>query len=123
MIELTTRLTLSSCVSQLTDFYTSNMLEAIIEHGMDEITVYLCDNDGVQLPYKLHLKPEGSRLEFFEVTHLQAFVLIAEQVVGDIYWQPAYHTRIAKNAMKTSNLFKCALHVCGDYIKFNEKGI
>lgn len=122
-IELTARLTLSNCVSQLTDFYQTTILETIIEHGMQAITIMLCLPGGELLPYSIELIPTGLRTEYFQPNCL--FVHVYNELLDnpDPKANRVFSLCITKQSMTVANLFKCALHCAGDFIKFNEKGL
>lgn len=122
-LELTARLTLSSCVSQLTDFYTTNIMQTLLDNGHQEMHIKLVTPDGEVIPYKIVLEPIKNNDYHFQVDGLVACVCYEEIIAGYSSWKPQFHARVTRNAMSTSNLYKCALHVCGDFIKFNEKGL
>lgn len=122
-IELTARLTLSSCVSQLTDFYSTDMIDLFLDNGMLPVEIKLCDSNGELYPYVIGLDPLGQKANSFQIDGLVFKVMKNIAVNSDPYYEILFTGSIEKGSMVTKNLYKCALHVCGDFIKFNEKGL
>jgi hypothetical protein len=121
--ELTARLTLKSCVSQLTDFYTTNIQELFTDNGIEEISLTLCEPDGEVLPYRIYLNPDGASYQGHKFTSLSVIVYKITYLETVSTEQPIATFCFGKGKMKVSTIYKCALHCAGDLIKFSEKGI
>jgi hypothetical protein len=122
-LELTARLTLSSCVSQLTDFYTTNIQEVFTDEGIAELTIHMVDDNGEILPYMVVLTPIGAPSGSYKFTSLECILYRKTWFDGKPVLQALFTCSIGKGKMRVSTCYKCALHVCGDVIKFNEKGL
>lgn len=121
-IELTARLTLSSCVSQLTSFYDAVLVDALVENLGQVIHIRLVDMDGQLLPFTIVLSPEGFSRRAKNLIGLNVKVKKEERYDGELGWSTPFHLNLQKDHMTTRDLYKCALHICGDFIKFSEKG-
>ena len=122
MIELTARLTLSSCVSQLTDFYQTDIMEKFLDYGIQPLGINLCTPDGEILPYRIEIDPLGLSPNSFNMQGLLYRVMLLTEYEGEPFQSIMFTGSIEKGNMMTKGLYKCALHCAGDYIKFNEKG-
>lgn len=58
----------------------------------------------------------------YKYTNVEAIVYFTTSIDGKLDTTPLFFANIVKGKMKVSTSFKCALHLCGDFIKFNEKG-
>lgn len=121
-LELTARLTLSSCVSQLTDFFVTDIMPTIVEIGYQRLIIRLCDGSGELYPYIIDLTPALADGTYYGLESIQAFVLVADGNDTDRPFNIRASFTFERSSMSVSGLYKCALHVCGDFIKFNEKG-
>lgn len=122
-IEVTTRLTLKSCVSQLTELYNTTLRDIIIEQGREIMAIHLCDEQGERLPYYIFLHPSTDYNKGESTFELRVSVYFITNEESYPQGKQIFVARINKEAMSTKAIYQCALHIAGDFIKFNEKGI
>jgi hypothetical protein len=110
-------------VSQLTDFYQTDIMEKFLDYGIQRLVIKLCTTEGEVLPYRIELDPEGLSHNSFSVQVLRFMVLYDTSNELEPSYSIMFTGSIEKGNMLTKGLYKCALHCAGDYIKFNEKGL
>jgi len=110
-------------VSQLTDFFRTDITEEFVEYGIQPVSIVLCDRAGECLGYTISLNPVKDVIDNVEVMILHATVfrtyLFGEKLVSN----EVFSAEINRRQISIYNTFLCGLHICGDFIKFNEKGI
>lgn len=121
MIKLTARLTLSNCVSQLTDFTTREILPELFDYGFQSVLINLCDDTGEVLPFQIHLNPVPDRENPSKLIWLEAEVSVNCGTTSEPLYATGYDVRIYRLAMSHRQMFATAAHTCGDYIKFYTK--
>jgi len=122
LIELTSRLTLSSCVSQLTDFYTTDIQEELLEYGFQETRIKMCDKSGEVIPYIITLEPLVTVEDNRRIHYLDVNVFYAPNGETGAGLHRILQARIEFEGRTIRSTYQCALHLAGDTIKFNEKG-
>jgi hypothetical protein len=121
-LDLTARLTLSSCVSQLTNFYDTDISPLLLEEGFQEIDITLCDLSGEVYPFKIKLLPRLDT-QTRALKSLIACVRLVEDEIGlDCEPETIFMSDVTKKGMRIREVYQCAMHVCGDYIKFYTRG-
>jgi hypothetical protein len=118
VIELTARLTLSSCVSQLTTFYTTEIAQVLVDNGLATIRINLVDENGELMPQFIELSPDTNGNAMDGRKKLSASVRIAANTQYRPNGLYLFTVAIAVGSISWSAAYKCALHVCGDFLKF-----
>jgi len=95
----------------------------ILDNGYQRLIIKLCDDNGELLPYRIELTPNLSENSHYALEDIQALVLIADGSDPDKPFNIRASFCFDKGNMGVSTLYKCALHCCGDFIKFSQKGL
>lgn len=119
MFLLSTRLTVKEAVSQLTNFYKETLAQQFVDRNTQTVIINLSIDTGLAVlnDYSLILEPrfedkvlEGLRVQLFQNSYTDDHE--PERVIT------LYSANLGIYSMTVSQLYKCALHLSGDYIKF-----
>lgn len=119
MFLLSIRLTVKEAVSQLTNFYKEILAQQFVDRTIQTVILNLSIDTGSAIlnDFSLLLEPkfedkvlEGLKVQLFQNSYTDDHE--PERVIT------VYSANLGLYSMTVSQLYKCALHLSGDYIKF-----
>jgi len=109
-------------VSQLTDFYLTHIQEIFVEQGIQPLTIVTCDKQGEVLPFTIGIQPVSLTNDYSKYTHIAVDVIFSGVSGNKLSSRVIFHSELHRDGMTVRNIYQCALHVAGDFIKFYTKG-
>jgi len=116
------RLTLASCVSELTSFSSIIAID-LLDKGFEPVHLELFEKnpDLPDIEFKIVITP-GLVDSKGKPTELNVTCFERQWEHEEPFYNPMGTMAIARGNMAITQLYKCALHLAGDFIKFYRKG-